>query len=153
MTTTVTPIKTAAVKTAAEVEPPKAISQHQLRLWFGRNIAVLLFKILLPILDWGTDVYTLHRYYRLAENKPLMTNVFRASLFTILFHNAISTWHGIRGIKRFNALFPLATWSGNAWKSFTLVLHALGIGGVIVPVEAIFVIIRLDREAATQRYQ
>ena len=145
MTTTTT------VKTAADAESAETVSEQQSRLWFARTILALLFKIMMPIFDLVTDVYTVHRYYRHAENKPLMMNVFRASFFTILFHNAVSTWRGIDGVNRFHARFPLATWSGAAWKTVTLALHALGIGNVTVAVEAFFVVLRLDSQAAAQR--
>ena len=139
------------VETATEDESVETAPERQSRFWFARTIAVLIFKILMPIFDLMTDGYTLHRYYRHAENKPLMMSVFRASFFTILFHNAVSTWRGIGGVKRFHAQFPLVTWNGAAWKSVTLALHALGIGGVIVPVEAFFAVHHLDRQVAAQR--
>ena len=137
--------------TVKQDELVETSSEGQSRFWFARTIAVLLFKILMPILDLMTDSYTLHRYYHYAKNKPLMMNVFRASFLTILFHNAVSTWYGISGVKQLHAQFPLATWSGAAWKSVTLALHALGIGIVIVPVEAFFVVNGFDRQTAAQR--
>ena len=137
--------------TTEDVAETEATSR-QTPLWFARTIAALFFKILLPILDLVTDAYTLNRYYHHALNKPLMMSVFRASFLTILFHNAVSTWLGLAGVRQFHARLPLATWTGAAWQSVTVALHALGIGGIIVPVEALLVVARFNRQAAAQRY-
>ena len=120
------------------------------RRWLILNAAKILFKIALPIFDMVTDVYTLTQYYN--PSKPLMMKVFMASLLTILLHNCISTFYWMTSISKFHERLPLFIWSNSAWRGVTIMLHAFGLGGILVPIEAACSIWRLNRDEVTQRF-
>ena len=92
-------------------------------------------KILLPVFDTATDVYTLYRYYD--PSKSLMLKAFTFSLVTLLAHNLISSIHGIVSISTFHLQSPLSIWKSAFWKSFTIFLYAVGLGSIIAPIDSI----------------
>ena len=110
----------------------------------------IAFKIALPLCDSATDIYTLYRYYH--SNKPLMFIALMVSFSTILIHNIISTLHGIYTISQFHEHTPLSIWKNASWKCFTVVLHALGLGGIGIPVEIILLFPYLDQNQLIDRY-
>ena len=110
----------------------------------------LAFRIALPLFDSATDIYTLYRYYH--SNKPLMFIALIVSFSTIVIHNIISTFHGIYTISQFHEHTPLSIWKNANWKCFTVVLHALGFCGIIVPVEIILLFPYLKQNQLTDRY-
>ena len=89
----------------------------------------------LTIFDWATDIYTLHLYCK--PDKPLMLRAFYASLATILLHNLISSAHGLLAISQLHSKYKLTIWGGAGWKSVSVALHTVGLGGLVVPLEAL----------------
>ena len=115
-----------------ESRPSKAIWTIMKNVAIARRISLAL-KIVLPIADMATDIYTTARFYD--SKKSYMQRVFYASFFAILLHNLVSGIHGVHRISRMNKEGPVAVWSGKKWKMVTLLLYAMGLGSIVVPIE------------------
>ena len=95
-----------------------------------------LFIILaLPLIDLSTDVYTIYMYFE--PSKSLLMKAFYISLFVTCFHNAVSIACGLTRLKALHHKKKLAIWGSTGWKCLTVISHTLGVGGILVPLEAI----------------
>ena len=112
-----------------------AVATRKTKLSINVESLKIGFKILFPVFDTVTDVYTLYRYYD--PSKSLILKAFTFSLVTILAHNLISSIHGIVSISKFHLQSPLFVWKCAFWKSFTISLYAVGLGSIISPINAI----------------
>ena len=103
------------------------------KIW--KALGKLIVVLALPLIDLSTDIYTLYLHFE--PSKPLLMKAFYISLSVTFLHNVVSTACGLTRIKDLHHQSKLAIWSSTGWKCLTVALHALGVGGVIVPLEAI----------------
>ena len=124
-----------------------AMDDSFLKIW--KTYTKIILILALPLIDLFTDIYTLNLYYE--PNKSFMVKAFCASLFVISLHNVISTACGVTRISALHSRSKLVIWGSNGWKFVTVALHAIGVGGILVPLEAILSTQKLNPETIYER--
>ena len=93
-------------------------------------------RIALSMVDTATDVYATYRY---SVMEGQMRNVaFYGLLVSLVFHNLVSTLHGLRNLARAHRAHPLKMLDVTWWRCLLVFVHLSGLGNIMIPLSLIF---------------
>ena len=102
----------------------------KIRLW-RFMFSPLGLRILLPLIDTITDLYTTYRY---SQMKSQWRNVaFYGILSSLLFHNLVSAIYGYWSISKVPLATSMSVRKQNLWRCVALLMHLFGLGTIFFP--------------------
>ena len=107
-------------------------------------------RIALSLADSATDFYTAYRYSIMSG--PWKNLAFYGLLASLLFHNIISSIHGLWNLFAFHKSKPLGILDSAWWRLLLIVAHLLGLGSVTLPLTLIFSAKFMDEGQFKARY-
>ena len=97
-------------------------NNHPKRNQFYLVVKLIIFGLLLPAVDLGTDLYAIYQYW--TSNQWILRHLAKGLLFSIFCHNIVSTWYGWRN------------WSDTqAWNFGRFICLTLGFGNIKLAIE------------------
>ncbi len=108
------------------------------KIWKVAHVQII-FRIMLSLVDTGTDFYTVYRYKEKCKyiKKWFMKSAYIASLASLILHNAISFVHGLLNLSKFHRRKNTIIWKNGWWKGVVLVTHLIGLGNIMLPLDTL----------------
>ena len=108
------------------------------KIWKVAHVQII-FRIMLSLVDTGTDFYTVYRYKEKCKyiKKWFMQSAYIASLASLILHNAISFVHGLLNLSKFHRRKNTIIWKNGWWKGVVLVTHLIGLGNIMLPLDTL----------------
>ena len=119
------------------------------KIWRVAHVPII-FRIMLSLVDTATDFYTMYRYSTI--KKRLMQSAFIASLVSLILHNVISCVHGLFNLSKFHGRKNTIIWKNGWWKTAVLVMHLIGLGNIMLPLDTLLFTRNTDETQLNSRF-